>query len=121
MTQEPDETYTRKEIQKRFEKLFNRKMTPAERAVFFLPPETENEKARQQDDDPTLPLPSVLVGHAAAATALPQNLPSVSGNRLRLCSSAAGTLARPCPAMPSAESAVANLPEWTYEYLFGVL
>lgn len=48
MTQEPDETYTRKQIQERFEKLFNRKMTPAERSVLFLPPETENEKARQQ-------------------------------------------------------------------------
>jgi hypothetical protein len=48
MTLESDETYTRKQIQERFEKLFSRKMTPAERAVFFLPPETENEKGRQQ-------------------------------------------------------------------------
>jgi len=48
MTQDPDETFNRKQIQERFEKVFNRKMTPAERAVFFLPPETENEKDRQQ-------------------------------------------------------------------------
>jgi hypothetical protein len=42
---ESDETFTRKEIQERFERLFNRPMTPKERTCFFLPPENENQKA----------------------------------------------------------------------------
>jgi hypothetical protein len=43
MTLEPDETFTRKQIQERFQKLFNRPMTGEERACFFLPPEKEDE------------------------------------------------------------------------------
>jgi hypothetical protein len=41
MTLEVDETFTRKEIQDRFEKLFGRKMTKKERACFFLPDDDE--------------------------------------------------------------------------------
>ena len=44
MAQESDESFSRKEIQERFEKLFNRPMTAKERACFFLPPEKEDEK-----------------------------------------------------------------------------
>jgi hypothetical protein len=45
MTVKSEETFTQKEIQERFERLFNRPMTAKERACFFLPPEQENEKA----------------------------------------------------------------------------
>jgi hypothetical protein len=45
MAPEADETFTRKEIQQRFEKLFKRPMTAEERSCFFLPPAAENEKA----------------------------------------------------------------------------
>jgi hypothetical protein len=45
MTLKSEETFTQKEIQERFERLFNRPMTAKERACFFLPPEQENEKA----------------------------------------------------------------------------
>jgi hypothetical protein len=45
-TMKPEsENFTRKEIQDRFEKLFNRPMTAKERACFFLPPEEEDENA----------------------------------------------------------------------------
>ena len=47
MTLESDETFTRKEIQERSEKLFHRPMTAKEREYFFLPPQKENEKASE--------------------------------------------------------------------------
>jgi hypothetical protein len=52
MTPEADETFTRKEIQDRFEKLFGRKMTASERACFFLPPDEEG--AGDPHDRPSL-------------------------------------------------------------------
>jgi len=49
MTLESEEIFTQKEIQERFERLFNRPMTAKERACFFFPPEKENEKASGMD------------------------------------------------------------------------
>jgi hypothetical protein len=43
MELESDESFARKEIEERFEKLFNRKMSASERASLFLPPEREDE------------------------------------------------------------------------------
>jgi hypothetical protein len=39
MNLEPDGTFTCKEIQERFQRLFNRPMTSEERVCFFLPSE----------------------------------------------------------------------------------
>jgi hypothetical protein len=44
MRPESDENFTRKEIQERFEELFNRPMTAKERACFFLPAEEKKDK-----------------------------------------------------------------------------
>jgi hypothetical protein len=49
MPPESDETFTRKEIQDRFEKLFGRKMTASERASLFLPPEKEQAAPIKED------------------------------------------------------------------------
>jgi hypothetical protein len=43
MPLEPDETFTRKQIQERFQEIFNRPMTAIERECFFLPPEKEDD------------------------------------------------------------------------------
>jgi hypothetical protein len=43
MPPEPDETFTRKQIQERFQTLFKRPMTAKERDCLFLPPEKEDE------------------------------------------------------------------------------
>jgi hypothetical protein len=43
MPPEPNETFTRKQIQERFQKLFKRPMTAKERDCLFLPPENEGE------------------------------------------------------------------------------
>jgi hypothetical protein len=50
---ESDETFSRKEIQERFEKLFNRKMSAIERASLFLPADTENDKDGPTTDSKT--------------------------------------------------------------------
>jgi hypothetical protein len=44
MAQQSDESFSRKEIEERFERLFNRPMTAKERACFFVPPQKEDEK-----------------------------------------------------------------------------
>jgi len=44
MTLKSDEHFTRKEIQERFERLFNRPMTAKERACLFLPAEEKKDK-----------------------------------------------------------------------------
>jgi hypothetical protein len=44
MTLESDEHFTQKEIEERFERLFNRPMTAEERACFFLPAEEKKDK-----------------------------------------------------------------------------
>jgi hypothetical protein len=60
MAPEADETFTRKEIQQRFEKLFKRPMTAEERSCFFLPPAAENEKAVDEGQDDPRSHPSTL-------------------------------------------------------------
>jgi hypothetical protein len=49
MTEPFDETFTRKEIQDRFRKMFGREMTAIERRAFFLPPEPEDKTEGQAD------------------------------------------------------------------------
>jgi hypothetical protein len=43
MTLESDETFTRKEIKERFQRLFSRPMTAKEMACLFIPPESEDD------------------------------------------------------------------------------
>jgi hypothetical protein len=40
-----DETFTQREIEERFNRLFGREMTAVERRAFFLPHEEKEEKA----------------------------------------------------------------------------
>ena len=49
MNEPLNETFTRKEIQERFRKMFDREMTPVERRAFFLPPEPEDKTQEQGD------------------------------------------------------------------------
>jgi hypothetical protein len=49
---ESDETFTRKQIQGRFEKLFGRKMTAEERASLFLPPDDNEQSGKAVQPSP---------------------------------------------------------------------